>query len=182
MQFEQELLPGTWVVRLKTFVDTRGTFVKTYARTAFDSQSIGFDMREEFYSISRRDVVRGMHFQLPPHDHAKVVYCAAGAVEDVLLDLREGASFGQVARTELRGDAPTLLLIPSGIAHGFLSLTDNTLMVYKTSSEHSPTHDAGIRWDSFGHEWSCPLPIVSERDRAHAGFGEFKSPFKLGTK
>src|SRR6202012_5346856 len=96
MQFETELLRGAWSVQLKRFEDGRGSFVKTYARSAFDTALAAsggepaFDWREEFYSLSNRDVVRGMHFQLPPHDHVKLVYCAAGAVLDVLLDLRAG--------------------------------------------------------------------------------------------
>jgi dTDP-4-dehydrorhamnose 3,5-epimerase len=177
MQFEQEVLPGTWVVRLKRFADARGTFVKTFARSVFDAHGAGFDLREEFYSLSRRDVIRGMHFQLPPHDHAKLVYCAAGAVEDVLLDLRRGPGYGRVASVALSGDAPALVFIPSGIAHGFRSLADDSLMVYKTSTEHAPTHDAGIRWDSFGHDWHCAAPVLSDRDRGHPPLAAFDSPF-----
>lgn len=178
MQFEHEILPGAWVVRLKRFADARGTFVKTYARSVFGAHAAGrFEMAEEFYSLSQRDVVRGMHFQLPPHDHAKLVYCAAGAVEDVLLDLRRGLGYGCVATVTLDAEAPTLVFIPSGVAHGFRSLVDASLMVYKTSTEHAPSHDAGIRWDSFGFDWRCDAPVLSERDRAHPPLAAFASPF-----
>lgn len=178
MQFEQEVLSGAWVVRLKRFADVRGTFVKTYARSVFDAHAAGrFETAEEFYSLSNRDVIRGMHFQRPPHDHAKLVYCASGAVDDVLLDLRRGPGYGRVVRIALDAETPTLVVIPSGIAHGFRSLADASLMVYKTSTEHVPSHDAGIRWNSFGFDWGCNAPVLSERDRAHPPLVSFASPF-----
>lgn len=177
MELTRELLPGAWHVSLKRFDDLRGSFVKTYARSLFDSQGLNFDWREEFYSVSAKDVVRGMHFQLPPHDHAKLVFCPVGAVLDVLLDLRSGAGQGRVASVELRGDAPSVLFIPKGIAHGFKALCDQSLMVYKTSTEHVASHDAGIRWDSFDFDWGLSAPVISARDQGHPGLSEFSSPF-----
>lgn len=184
MHFIQQLLPGAWLVQLKRFEDARGSFVKTYSRTFFDaalkveaSHLAAFDFREEFYSMSVKNVIRGMHFQLPPHDHVKLVYCSMGAVEDVLLDLRRGPDYGRSVSVQLSGDTPQLLVIPKGIAHGFVSLTDQSMMVYKTSTEHAPSHDAGIRFDSFGHSWPTATPILSARDRAHPAFADFVSPF-----
>ena len=177
MQFVEEVLPGTWRVKLKSFADDRGIFVKTYVRSVFAAAGIAFDFHEEFYSISRKDVVRGMHFQLPPHDHVKIVYCAVGVVEDVVLDLRKGVNYGAFRSVLLRADEPEMLIVPIGIAHGFKSLTDNSLMVYKTSAEHAPQHDCGIRWDSFGFDWGEGEPIISARDRAHPALADFSSPF-----
>ena len=183
MQFAEEVLPGAWRVRLKRFDDARGSFVKTYSRSAFDAALRGlpgseaFDFQEEFYSTSARDVIRGLHFQRPPHDHVKLVYCAVGAAQDLLVDLRRGPGYARVAAIELDADEPTLLLIPRGVAHGFRARVDHTLMVYKTSSEHAPTHDAGIRWDSIAHDWDCAVPTLSERDRAHPALADFDSPF-----
>ncbi len=177
MEFEREILPGAWHLRLKRFVDARGSFVKTYARSVFAAQGVAIELLEEFYSISHRDVIRGLHFQLPPHNHAKLVYCPVGAVLDVLVDLRRGPGQGQVRSVELRGDEPSVLLIPSGIAHGFRALRDDSLMVYKTTTEHAPSHDAGIRWDSIGFDWGATAPIVSARDSAHPALADFDSPF-----
>jgi dTDP-4-dehydrorhamnose 3,5-epimerase/CDP-3, 6-dideoxy-D-glycero-D-glycero-4-hexulose-5-epimerase len=184
MHFDKEILPGTWLLNLKRFEDARGSFVKTYARSVFDAalgragaDGPAFDMREEFYSLSNKDVVRGMHFQLPPHDHIKLVYCAAGAVQDVLLDLRKGPNYGRSVTVRLDADTPQLLFIPKGIAHGFLSLCDGSLMVYKTSTEHAPSHDAGVRFDSFGHDWNCNAPILSARDQNHPTLIDLVSPF-----
>ncbi len=183
MQFAKELLPATWLVQLKRFQDARGGFVKTYARSAFNDAlgatrgDASFDFQEEFYSVSNKDVVRGMHFQLPPHDHIKLVYCAVGAVQDVMLDLRRGPGYGRSVAVRLEADTPQLLVIPKGLAHGFVSLTNGSLMVYKTSIEHAPNHDAGIRFNSFGHDWVCTSPILSERDQNHPAFADFESPF-----
>ena len=177
MEFVRELLPGARLVKLRQFSDARGSFVKTYARSVFDAEGADFDFREEFYSVSAKDVIRGMHFQTPPHDHVKLVYCPVGAVLDVLVDLRPGADYGRSASVVLDAAEPSLLLIPKGIAHGFKSLTDGSLMVYKTSTEHAPTNDAGIRWDSFGFDWEVDAPIVSNRDAVHPPLAEYGSPF-----
>lgn len=177
MQFIEELLPGAWLIMLRRFEDIRGTFVKTYASTAFEHHGARFEMQEEFYSVSNKDVIRGMHFQLPPHDHIKLVYCPVGAIEDVLLDLRAGPGYGRVAKVRLSADQPSLILIPSGIAHGFQTLENGSLVMYKTSTEHEPIADAGIRWDSFGHNWGVDQPILSDRDRQHPKLDSFITPF-----
>ncbi|MDE2395199.1 MAG: dTDP-4-dehydrorhamnose 3,5-epimerase family protein [Burkholderiales bacterium] len=177
------MLPGAWLVRLDRFEDARGVFVKTYARSAFESLLAArgaqgpFDMMEEFYSVSHKNVVRGMHFQVPPHDQAKIVYCVAGAVRDVLVDLRKGPGFGRHASVVLDAGDPQLLLIPKGVGHGFMSLADASVLVYKTSTEHAPSHDAGIRYDSFGFDWGGAAPILSERDRNHPRLADYVSPF-----
>jgi dTDP-4-dehydrorhamnose 3,5-epimerase/CDP-3, 6-dideoxy-D-glycero-D-glycero-4-hexulose-5-epimerase len=172
-----ELLPGAFHVPLARLADVRGAFVKTHAPSALARLGIHFDLREEFYSLSHRNVIRGMHFQRPPHDHDKIVYCPQGRALDVLLDLRKGAGYGRSCAVLLDAREPALVFIPRGVAHGFKALEDDTLMVYKTSSEHAPTHDAGVRWDSFGFDWDCAAPLTSERDRCHPALGELDSPF-----
>lgn len=177
MHFESELLPGVWHISLRRFEDARGSFVKTFARSVYREHGVDDDWQEEFYSVSGKDVVRGMHFQTPPVDHAKLVYCAHGVVLDVMLDLRKGSSYGRIAHIELDSAEPSVLVMPPGIAHGFRSLVDGSLMVYKTSTEHSPAHDAGIRWDSFCFNWGVEHPVVSDRDAGHPAFGNYVSPF-----
>ncbi len=171
-------LPGVHLLQPKVFIDTRGDFVKTFHVGAFAELGIDFKPVEEFFSTSRKGVLRGMHFQLPPHDHAKLVYCIRGRVLDVLLDLRKASpTFGQFASAELSRENHHQFYIPSGIAHGFLSLEDDSVMVYKTTTVHAPTHDAGIRWDSFGFDWGIAAPLISPRDLAFAALTEFGSPF-----
>jgi dTDP-4-dehydrorhamnose 3,5-epimerase len=171
-------LPGVRLLEPRLFRDERGTFVKIYHEEAFSSMGVHFAWREEYYSISQRGVLRGMHFQVPPAEHSKLIYCSRGRVLDVLLDLRlDSATFARSAGLELSAANRRVLFIPSGLAHGFLSLEDDSTLVYKTSTVHSPEHDAGIRWDSFGFNWDVTAPVLSTRDVAFPSMSDFKSPF-----
>ncbi len=177
MEILKELLPGCFLLQPNRFEDSRGSFVKTYHEGLCKTLGVNLDIQEEFYSVSRKDVIRGMHFQLPPHEHDKLVYCTRGAVTDVLLDLRKGLGYGKVVSAELSGENAHLVFIPKGIAHGFAALTDEALMLYKTSTVHAPEADCGIRWDSFGFGWGIAEPIISARDQQHSLFADFVSPF-----
>lgn len=178
MKIVGEPFAGTFVIEPRTLRDERGSFVKTFHKGDFANLGWSGSWAEEFYSVSSKNVVRGMHFQTPPHAHDKLVYCVAGSVLDVLLDLRtQSATFGQYFSIELDSSKPRLLLIPAGIAHGFLSLKEESLMVYKTTAVYAQENDAGIRWDSFDFNWPITSPIISARDRAFPRLGEFTSPF-----
>ena len=177
MRFTAGPLQGTYVADLTKVNDRRGSFVKTFSSSVFERHGIRIEMLEEFYSTSARDVVRGMHFQAPPHDHEKFVYCAAGSVLDVLLDLRSGPHYGCHGRLLLDCRRPALLVIPRGVAHGFRSLEDGSLMVYKTSTEHDSASDAGILWNSFGFDWGIERPTLSIRDELHPALSQYSSPF-----
>ena len=177
MKILEELLPGCFLLQPKWCEDERGVFVKTYHESLCQSLGVSLEIREEFYSVSRRNVLRGMHFQLPPHAHEKLVFCTRGRVKDVLLDLRKGVNYGRVAFAELSGENAHLIFIPKGVAHGFVALSQEALMLYKTSTVHEPQADSGIRWDSFGFDWGIAVPILSERDQQHRALADFKSPF-----
>jgi len=178
MEIKSEPLPGARVLAPRVFQDQRGDFVKTFHEPDFAALKINFQPREEFFSTSKRGVLRGMHFQLPPHDHDKLVYCVRGAALDVIVDLRRASpAFGKCASVELSAENRLLFFIPKGFAHGFLALRDDTVMIYKTSTVHAPAHDAGIRWDSFGFHWPEKNPVLSERDRSFPAVADFNSPF-----
>lgn len=179
MRLLNELLPGAWVIELNRLNDERGFFQKTYLKEAFLDMGISFDCAEEYFSVSKKNVVRGMHFQTPPFDHAKLVYCPVGSVLDVLLDIRSGPGYGKTASIELGAADSLALYIPSGIAHGFKALENQTMMIYKTSTAYAPANDAGIAWNSFGFGWGIDLPTVSKRDREHPNFDQFNTPFQL---
>jgi dTDP-4-dehydrorhamnose 3,5-epimerase len=173
--------PGLHVLRPRQFGDRRGSFVKTFHVSHFASLGISFVSREEFYSVSAKNVVRGMHFQLPPAAHAKLVYCPCGRAMDVVVDLRrQSPKFGRSYSRELNGNTPELVFIPAGFAHGFLSLQDDTIMVYQTDVVHTPECDAGIAWDSIGFEWPVNGPILSERDQRLPRLEDFVTPFNGG--
>lgn len=180
MQLDETGIPGCFAVKPRILGDLRGTFAKTFHSPDFEEQGLRSDWREEYYSASHRGVVRGMHFQLPPADHAKLVYCLAGQVLDVIVDLRRGSpTYGEHLRITLDAEQGGGVYIPSGCAHGFLSLSEASTMYYKVTSVYSPEHDAGISWDSFGLDWAVASPIMSERDRRHPPLSDFDSPFRF---
>ncbi len=171
-------LEGCFEVRPFFAEDERGTFVKTFNSERFAEAGLPVEWQEEYYSSSRKGVIRGMHFQMPPHDHEKLVYCLQGRVLDVVVDLRSSSStYGSHVAIELDAERGHGLMIPKGMAHGFLALTDNVLMAYKVTTVYAPSHDGGIRWNSFGMDWGVQEPIVSARDNSHPVFTDFVSPF-----
>lgn len=177
-QFEPISLQGAFLIELPKFFDDRGSFIKTFQQSVFAAQGIDFELKESYFSISKKDVIRGMHFQLPPHDHSKIVFCPQGRILDVLLDIRKDApTYGQFFCQELSADNHKALYIPKGFAHGFKSLTDDAMTYYLVSSEHHGPSDAGIHFDSFGMDWQVESPIMSERDKGFSHLNAFASPF-----
>lgn len=180
MKIEATDIPGCFLVRAGRGQDARGSFVKTFHADSFEAAGLRTDWRETYCSASHRGVIRGMHFQLPPADHAKLVFCTAGQVVDVVLDLRRGSpTFGQHRAFRLDEAEGVGVYIPTGCAHGFQSLSESSTMDYKVTSVHSPEHDAGISFDSFGFEWPIDAAILSDRDRRHPGFDAFETPFRF---
>lgn len=161
------------------FTDERGRFIKTFHRDTFESSGLEVDWREEYYSTSIKGVLRGFHFQLPPHDHAKLVYCTAGEVLDVVLDLRKGSpSFGAHAMFQLNETTAHMIYIPKGCAHAFYTLSEQATMMYKVSTVYAPAHDSGLLWNSVGVSWPDDNPIMSDRDKALPAFADFiTNPF-----
>lgn len=166
------------VIDLAAFEDTRGLFVKTFNDTLFQSLGIQFTVKESYFSLSVKDVIRGMHFQLPPQQHAKIVFCPVGAILDVALDLRkQSATYGQCFSQILSAENHKAFYIPEGFAHGFKALTKEAYTYYLVSSEYDAASDTGIAFNSIGFDWDCDHPIMSERDKNFITFQDFKSPF-----
>ncbi len=178
MQFSETPLAGLFSISLPRFEDARGTFQKCFQEALFRSAGINFTLRESYFSRSAKGVIRGMHFQTPPAQHAKIVFCPAGKILDVALDLRKASpTYGQSFSQELSEENHSALYIPEGFAHGFQALTEGALTFYLVSSVHSPAHDTGIRWDSFGFDWGPEAPVLSERDQKFETLAGFNSPF-----
>ena len=179
IRFVPCLLPGCFLVQFPHFRDHRGRFVKSFQRSAFEAMGLECDFVESFYTESGENILRGMHFQLPPADHAKLVYCMSGAIHDVALDLRVGSpTYGQHEAYDLSAEYNNAVYLPRGMAHGFFVRDAPAVVVYEVTSEHSPAHDTGVRWDSFGAKWPQDSPITSTRDAALIPFAQFESPFR----
>jgi dTDP-4-dehydrorhamnose 3,5-epimerase len=168
MEFKKTNLDGVFEINNKIFQDQRGSFVKTFHQSLFADNGLDYDFRESFYSVSKKNVLRGMHFQLAPHDHAKLVYVTDGEILDVAVDIRKDSStFGQYYSTNLSSQNAKALYMAKGFAHGFLTLSDSATVVYLTTTVHAPESDSGIHWGSFGFDWNgVDSPIISERDSA----------------
>lgn len=178
IEFMESKLRGCYVVQFPVSEDSRGRFVKTMQQSILEERGLEGDFKESFTTTSFEGVLRGMHFQTPPSDHAKLVYCTAGSIYDVTLDLRVGSpTYGQHEVYELSSGASNGVYLPRGIAHGFLVREGPAVMVYHVTSEYDPEHDEGIRWDSFGAVWPAERPIVSQRDAGLVCFERFISPF-----
>lgn len=170
-------LGGVKVIRLSPSSDLRGSFTKTYHQSLYREAGIDFVLKEQFVSVSGKNVIRGMHFQMPPCACDKLVTVLSGAALDVILDLRVSSpTYGNSIQIELRAKEPAAVFIPKGCAHGFLALEDNTCMLYNVSEEYSPQCDTGIRWDSFGFRWPVEEPVISARDAALAPLKDFPIP------
>lgn len=178
MEIEPTAVPGCHIVQAKAIRDQRGAFVKTFHAPRFDELGLRTDWREEYFSASARGVVRGLHFQTPPADHAKLVFCLVGNVLDVVVDLRRGSpAYGRAHGFTLSAENGRGLYLPSGCAHGFVSRSELSGMYYKVTSVHSPEHDAGIAWNSVNFDWGVTDPVLSDRDSRHPALAEFDSPF-----
>jgi dTDP-4-dehydrorhamnose 3,5-epimerase len=171
-------IEGVYVIETDAFLDDRGVFVKTFHEQTFKEYGMNTHFKESFYSVSKKDVIRGMHFHLPPEDHSKLVYMTRGSVIDVVLDLRkESLTYGAFFTTHMSAENHTMVYIPTGCAHGFLSLEDDSCMIYLQTGMYSPAHDAGIHFDSFGMKWGVTTPIISKRDKEFLPFKDFSTPF-----
>lgn len=158
--------------------DNRGLFIKTFNNSIQKELNLEFVIKESFYSKSYKDVIRGMHFQIPPLEHHKLVYVTEGEIIDVVIDLRKGsATFGQHFSIKLAAFSQSLF-IPKGCAHGFLTLTESATVIYNVTSEYHQEYDFGIHWNSFGFNWGIKNPIISDRDNSFVSFKNYISHFK----
>tara|TARA_B100000315_G_C14551027_1_gene575828 strand:+ start:1250 stop:1789 length:540 start_codon:yes stop_codon:yes gene_type:complete len=171
-------LKGCYLINSTIHQDKRGSFVKTFHEDTFYDEGLETHFAEEYFSVSTQGVLRGMHFQIPPHDHSKLVYCVYGKVFDAVVDLRVSSStYGKYDTTELDSETINVLYIPAGLAHGFYTISERAIMIYKVATMYSPEYDTGILWNSLEIPWPNENPIISDRDSQFIEFDQFKSPF-----
>jgi len=171
-------IKGVKLIKFFSQKDLRGNFKKTFAPSYLNEYNINFDIKQSLITLSKKNVLRGMHFQLPPYDQDKIVSCINGEVLDVFIDLRKNSeTFKKVNAIHLSEVEPMSLFLPSGIAHGFLTLSDQSLMQYFLNSDYHPDYDKGVLWNSIKFDWMTTSPILSDRDKSHTPLSEFISPF-----
>jgi dTDP-4-dehydrorhamnose 3,5-epimerase len=163
---------------LPVHVDYRGRFVKAFHAPTFSAHGLLTVYDEDFFSVSRQNVLRGFHFMTPPFNGVKLVIVIQGRIMDSILDLRQRSpTYGQHQCFELDGERGDALYLAPGIAHAFLTLSETAIVGYKSEFPHSPAHDAGVRWDSTPVQWPTEDPVISERDLALPPLKQLSNPF-----
>ncbi len=171
-------MDGLFIIQPFVHHDERGSFVKTIHDGFYAENGLDPSFTESFYSISNKDVIRGMHFQYPPHAHDKLVYVLQGSILDVVLDLRKSsATYGQTFSRLLTAENREMLFIGKGLAHGFLSLESNSIVEYHTTTSQAKEAEGGILWNSFGFDWPVKDPVLSGRDKDFISFTQYTSQF-----
>lgn len=166
--FKKLQIEDVILVTPKVFGDERGFFMETYQKSTFSENSINVEFVQDNHSKSTRGVLRGLHYQTNPKSQAKLVRCSRGKIFDVAVDLRKNSeTFGKWVGEILSEDNKNMLYIPSGFAHGFVVLSDESELIYKASNEYSPENDRGIRWNDpdINIDWGIDFnPLISEKD------------------
>lgn len=166
--------PDLNLIKIEIFTDKRGIFMKPFQKSSYKNLMKGKEFVESYFSLSKKNVIRGMHFQKPPEDHIKIVYISKGEIVDVVLDIRDGSpTYGKVFSTMLSADKGIGIFIPPGFAHGFKVISDIVIVNYLQTTEYSHELDSGILWNSISYNWDIIDPVMSERDRSFITFNEY---------
>lgn len=168
------------VIKPQVFRDARGYFFESFNKEKFEKIGINEEFIQDNQSMSSKGIVRGLHFQSPPHAQGKLVRVVKGAVLDVAVDIRKNSpTYGRHFSVELTEDNFLMLYIPKGFAHGFATLKDNTIFSYKCTDTYHPETEGGLPWNDreLAIDWKIEDPILSDKDRKYQAFSLFISPF-----
>ena len=179
MIIETTSLKDLLLLTPQVYNDDRGYFMESYNKMRI-GKMIKNDFVQDNESLSRKNVLRGLHLQLPPHAQAKLIRVIKGSILDVAVDLRKNSdTFGQHFKHVLSGENKKQLYIPEGFAHGFLTLEDETLINYKCSNYYHAESESSILWNDpdLNIDWGIQKPILAEKDRYAEKFITFENPF-----
>ena len=172
-------IKDVYEIQLETVSDKRGNFTRIFDDKIFESHNLNMKWVQENHSFSlKKNTVRGLHFQFPPHSETKLIRCIKGEIYDVFLDLRKDSStFGKWESIILSQNNNKMILIPRGFAHGFCTLTDNCEVLYKVDNYYNPHKESGIRWNDPDLNINFPItvdePIISPKDSNLKSFNDF---------
>jgi dTDP-4-dehydrorhamnose 3,5-epimerase len=180
MQIIKTKIPDLLIIKPDVFEDERGYFFESYNREKFVQAGINYKFVQDNESKSQKGVLRGLHFQNPPHAQGKLVRVMKGAVLDVAVDIRKKSpTYGKWASIELSESNKMMYWIPTGFAHGFVTLEDNTVFFYKCTNVYNKQSEGSIRWNDpdLNIDWKTKNPILSEKDKIVPFFKDFESKF-----
>lgn len=174
MIFKETKLKGAYVIEIDPIEDERGFFARSFCEEEFKNHGLNIRIAQCNISYNKKKgTLRGMHYQVAPHEEAKLVRCTKGAVYDVIVDLRQDSkTFKQWIAVELTQENHRLLYIPEGFAHGFQTLVDHTEVFYQMSESYHPEYAKGIRWNdpTFAIEWPMLPTLIANKDRTYLNF------------
>ena len=184
MRFEQFEIPDLKLIHPAVFEDPRGYFFESYNHSRFIEAGINDHFVQDNQSLSQAGVLRGLHFQTGDFSQSKLVRVIKGAVLDVAVDIRAGSpTYGKHLAVELNEQNKTMLYVPVGFAHGFLTLTDDTIFSYKCGNVYNKASEMGIMWNDpeLNIDWKIENPLLSEKDQVNLNFKDFQSPFRFNS-
>jgi dTDP-4-dehydrorhamnose 3,5-epimerase len=184
MKFTKTSIVGLVIIEPRVFGDERGYFLESYNEKEFEQAICKVSFVQDNESKSSKGVLRGLHFQKPPFNQAKLVRCIEGRVLDVAVDIRKGSpTYGKHVAIELSGENKKQVYVPRGFAHGFSVLSETAIFAYKVDNKYAPESDSGIRYDDteLGIDWGLPQEKVqlSEKDKELPSFKDLDSPFNF---
>jgi dTDP-4-dehydrorhamnose 3,5-epimerase len=184
MKFSKTAIADVYVIEPSIFEDERGYFLESFNLEKFEENIGPIKFIQDNESKSQKGVLRGLHFQKPPFNQAKLVRCIEGCVLDVAVDIRKGSpTYGKHVAIELSGENKKQVFVPKGFAHGFAVLSKTAVISYKVDNNYAPKYDAGIRYDDkdLNIDWgfSSGAFQLSEKDKNLPSFKDLDSPFKF---
>ncbi len=184
MKFLPTPIKDLIIIEPNVFGDTRGYFLESFNLQQFEENVREIKFVQDNESKSSKGVLRGLHFQKPPFDQAKLVRCVQGEVLDVAVDLRkDSATYGKHFSIKLSDENKKQLFVPRGFAHGFVVLSEVAVFAYKVDNTYAPSHDSGILWndEDLNIDWILPEDQIqlSAKDQVQQNFKDFNSPFSL---
>lgn len=181
MEIKTTPIKGVLIIEPRVFKDERGEFFESFNQMLFDKVTDGkYQFVQDNQSVSKKNVLRGLHFQKPPFAQGKLVRVIQGAVLDVAVDIRtDSKTYGEHVAIELSKENNKQLFIPPGFAHGFIALEENTVFAYKCTNYYAPDYEETIRWDDpvLNINWGSATCLVSEKDNTGRDFTKFVSDF-----
>ena len=182
MKFIKTEISDVYIIEPSVFGDNRGYFLESFNLEKFEENVYPIKFVQDNESKSSKGVLRGLHFQKPPFNQAKLVRCIEGRVMDVAVDIRKGSpTYGKHVAIELTGENKRQLFVPRGFAHGFSVLSETAVFAYKVDNTYAPNYDSGIKWNdvTLKIDWGLEENEVklSEKDKNLAAFADFDSPF-----
>ncbi|NHN34285.1 dTDP-4-dehydrorhamnose 3,5-epimerase [Paenibacillus agricola] len=182
MKLVNTKIQGVLIIEPAVFGDNRGFFMESYNGKKFGDLGIDYTFIQDNHSLSvETGVLRGLHYQLNPKAQTKLVRVTAGAIYDVVVDIRQSSpTFGQWVGVILSAANKRQLLVPQGFAHGFCTIVPNTEVLYKVDEYYSPEHDRGIAWDdpALAIDWPTTSPILSDKDTKHPTLADAEMNFE----